>query len=155
MVQYDHEPENVLYMPQPNGKAEVYIRFDIQRVESDEGVYWQAEEVCRETALSREEIEANAAAFFFKWSGLQAELTAAVQEYMDKTVNMRNYDNIFTACSYANSTDPRFKAEGEACIAWRDAVWNDCYAILADVQAGQRHIPSVDELIAELPALEW
>ena len=74
---------------------------------------------------------------------------------MDKTVQTRGYDNIHTACTYANSTDETFKAEGTACVVWRDAVWRKCYDILAEVQAGARAVPSAEELISELPKLEW
>lgn len=86
---------------------------------------------------------------------IQEQLTAAVQGYMDKTAQTRGYDNIHTACSYANSTDHIFAAEGQACLAWRDKVWRKCYDILAEVKAGAREIPTVEELIAELPVLEW
>ena len=86
---------------------------------------------------------------------IQAALTTAVQNWMDKTVQQRNYDNIGTACTYANSTDSTFAAEGLACVKWRDAVWRKCYDMLAEVKAGTRAIPTADEVIAELPALEW
>ena len=86
---------------------------------------------------------------------IQQQLTAAVQSYMDKTVQTRNYDNIHTACTYATSTDHVFAAEGLACVKWRDAVWRKCYAILAEVKAEKRAIPTVEELLAELPILEW
>lgn len=86
---------------------------------------------------------------------IQASLTAAVQNYMDTTVQARNYDNINSACTYANSTDHIFAAEGVACVKWRDAVWRKCYDMLAEVKAGTRAIPAAEEVIAELPALEW
>lgn len=82
-------------------------------------------------------------------------LTNAVQAYMDTVAQTRGYDNIHTACSYVNSTDDIFAAEGAACLAWRDSVWRKCYDILAEVQAGMRPIPTVDDLIAELPAFDW
>ena len=86
---------------------------------------------------------------------IQKMLTNAVQKHMDTTVQARGYDNIHTACTYANSTDESFRAEGIACVAWRDSVWRTCYNILAEVKAGNRSIPTVVELIAELPVLEW
>lgn len=86
---------------------------------------------------------------------IQAQLTAAVQAYMDSTAQTRGYDNIHTACSYSNSTDHIFAAEGQACLQWRDKVWRKCYDILAEVKAGTREIPTVEELVAELPVLEW
>ena len=86
---------------------------------------------------------------------IQQALTNAVQAYMYTTVQTRGYDNIHTACTYATSTDHIFAAEGIACVKWRDAVWRKCYDMLAEVQAGARAIPTAEEVIAELPALEW
>lgn len=86
---------------------------------------------------------------------IHAQLTATAQAWMDKTAQTRNYDSILTACSYAGSTDKTFNAEGTACKAWRDSVWRACYAIEAEVLAGTREIPTEEELIAELPVLEW
>lgn len=86
---------------------------------------------------------------------IQKALTDAVQAYMDGKANERGYDNIHTACTYAMSTDPVFKAEADACLSWRDNVWRTCYNILGEVTAGLREIPTVDELIFELPGLIW
>ena len=86
---------------------------------------------------------------------IQAELTNTVQAYMDDAVKARGYDGIATACTYASSTDATFAAEGAACVAWRDKVWRHCYDALAEVLAGERDIPTAEELIAELPELVW
>lgn len=86
---------------------------------------------------------------------IQKMLTDGVQAYMDTKAQERGYDNIHTACSYANSTDEVFKAEGTACLAWRDSVWRKCYNILDEVKAGKRAIPTLEEVIAELPVLVW
>lgn len=84
-----------------------------------------------------------------------ANLTNVVQAYLDATARQRNYDGILSLCSYAASAHPKFGPEGLAGVAWRDAVWASCYSILADVQAGQRTVPTADELMAELPAMAW
>ena len=86
---------------------------------------------------------------------IQAELTKAVQTYMDTKVQERGYDGILSACSYVNTGIERFDNEGAACRAWRSAVWDKCYAMLAEVQDGTRAVPTVEELISELPKLEW
>lgn len=86
---------------------------------------------------------------------IKVRLTAVVQSWMDKTVQARNYDSILTACSYAGSADEKFNAEGTACKAWRDRVWRTCYAIEDEVLAGTRKVPTEEELITELPELEW
>lgn len=84
-----------------------------------------------------------------------ANLTAVVQKHLDDTARTRNYDGILSLCSYAASANPQFGPEGLAGVAWRDAVWAACYSILADVQAGQRTVPTADQLLAELPTMVW
>ena len=81
--------------------------------------------------------------------------TDAIQNYLDTTAQERRYDNIFTAISYVNSTDEIFAREAKACLEWRDKVWRTCYNILDEVEAGLREIPTIEELMAELPVIEW
>lgn len=82
-------------------------------------------------------------------------LESGVQQYMDTTVQTRGYDNILSCCSYISSSVAQFASEGQAAVAWRDAVWNTCFSILDDAFAGLRPVPTLDELIAELPAIGW
>lgn len=84
-----------------------------------------------------------------------ANLTVAVQAFLDASARTRNYDGILSLCSYAASAHPKFGAEGLAGVAWRDAVWASCYAILADVQANNRPVPTPEALLAELPEIVW
>ncbi len=109
---------------------------------ADKGDFFEVETVPEQTTEEQQAL-------------IQTHLTAAVQSWMDKTVQARNYDNIHTACTYAYSTDEIFKAEGQACLAWRDNVWRTCYNILNKVTAGERTIPTYEELVEELPKLEW
>jgi hypothetical protein len=81
--------------------------------------------------------------------------TDAIQNYLDTIAQERRYDNIFTAISYVNSTDEIFAREARACLEWRDKVWRTCYNILDDVEAGLRPIPTIEELIEELPKMNW
>lgn len=100
-----------------------------------------------------------------KWNGtawvyapIEYDYLMAVQHLLDSTAQQRNYDNILSACTYANSSVAKFKAEGLACLAWRDQVWAQCYASLAAVQAGQAGQmaqPSVAAFVASLPQLTW
>lgn len=155
MAYYDHKPETLKYMTLPDGQADVWIRHDIRQLTDEEGTRWTADEVYFRTRQTQEEISANAATIFFTKSGIAEKLTAVVQEHMDKKAQERKYDNIASACSYANSTDETFHAEGLACVAWRDACWRKCYEIQAQVIAGTRSIPTAEELILELPDLDW
>ena len=86
---------------------------------------------------------------------LQAKYTRLVQDYMDKAVQARGYDDVFTCISYVDSTDEIFRREAQAVLAWRDKVWRMWYEVLAEVNAGKRAVPSEAELLAMLPKLEW
>jgi len=88
-------------------------------------------------------------------SDIEAAKVALVQNHMDKTAQALRYDNIATAVTYAEEPSvPRFQSEGQALRAWRSMVWNECYEILAEVQAGSRPVPTDEELIAALPQFE-
>lgn len=82
---------------------------------------------------------------------LRDKYSNIVQQALNNFANTRLYDDIFTACSYANSTNEKFKQEAEYCIKLRDDTWAMCYQILDDVVDGKRDIPSEEELLAELP----
>lgn len=84
-----------------------------------------------------------------------ASVQQAVQERIDAFARTRAYDGILSAATYAASAVPKFAAEGQYAVQARDATWAACYQIMADVQAGTRAMPSVEDVLAELPALEW
>ena len=86
---------------------------------------------------------------------LTKQFTQSVQKWMDVKAQERGYDNIISACTYAGSTDEKFAAEGKAAKEWRDKVWRHCYDVVAQVVSGNRDIPTISELLAELPKLEW
>lgn len=157
---FSEKPQQILYMKKTNGLADAWLRANIaqETKEQDGKEYqiWTADETfLPDTTLTAEQIEADFFGLFVDAPGIQAALTKAVQEHMDTTVQTRGYDNINSACSYATSTDAVFLAEAQACVAWRDKVWRYCYNTLAQVLAGERDIPTAEELIAELPELVW
>ena len=85
----------------------------------------------------------------------QAVYIKTVQAVLDAKVQEREYYGILSACTYVTSNDVTFRAEGQACVAWRDAVWKKCYEILAMMQEGRIPIPTINELLQELPGLIW
>ena len=86
---------------------------------------------------------------------ITASLTASVQVHMDEQARAIGYDDIKTAITYADEpAAPRFQAEGLMFREWRSLCWAHCYAVLDAVNAGEREIPTTEELIAELPPLE-
>lgn len=87
---------------------------------------------------------------------IKQRLTDGVENYMNSVVQERNYDNITTCIGrYYNSPVEKFRLEAQAVNDWVSAVWVKCYAILDEVEAGTRPIPTLEEVIAELPKLEW
>lgn len=88
-------------------------------------------------------------------STAQARLSAAVQAHLDATARARSYDSALSCVSYVDSTVAQYRTEATAMRDWRDAVWQRCYELLAEIQAGQRPIPSEQELIALLPTILW
>lgn len=73
---------------------------------------------------------------------------ARISAWLDEVVQAKGYDNIVSCASYATSTDATFKAEAEAAIAWRDAVYRAGYQILADIPDG---VSTPDDVMALLP----
>lgn len=82
-----------------------------------------------------------------------AMLSEAVQAHLDAAAVARKYDSALSACSYAGAPNP-YQAEAQAFVAWRGAVWAACHTMLGEFQAGARGIPTAQELIALLPALQ-
>ena len=86
---------------------------------------------------------------------VQRMLISAVHNHLDAAARSAGYDDIKSAVTYADEPAvPKFQAEGQRFRAWRSLVWAACYAMLDDVLAGTRTVPTVDELLAELPAPE-
>ncbi len=87
---------------------------------------------------------------------IMAECVERTQKRLDDFARTRNYDGIMSACTYATSTVPKFKAEGQYAVEARDATWAALYQLLAEVQAGTRPMPSsYADIEPLLPVLEW
>jgi len=90
-----------------------------------------------------------------KLTALQGAFTGAIQARLDAFARTKNYDGILSAASYATSTVPQFAAEGQYAVEARDATWAKGYEILGAVLAGTRPEPTLAEVFAELPELDW
>lgn len=84
---------------------------------------------------------------------IKAEITNAIQSMLDDKAKAKGYDNIVSACSYAGYDNP-FRAEGEAYGLWRALCWSKAYEILEAVETGIRPMPTISEVLEEMPALE-
>ena len=81
--------------------------------------------------------------------------TDAIQAHLDRFAQTRNYDGIMSAATYATSTVPKFRAEGQYAVQARDLTWAKGYEIMGAVMSGARPMPTLEEVIAELPELKW
>jgi hypothetical protein len=83
-----------------------------------------------------------------------ARLESALDRHLDSVANSYRYESIRTMVTYATSEHPTFGAEGKAAVKFRDAVYAYGIQVIADVEAGNRPIPTEAELIAEIPSFE-
>jgi len=81
------------------------------------------------------------------------EISKAIQKYLDKKAQEFRYDNIMSARSYTGYENP-FKVEAEKLAIWASNCWLKAGEIEAAVKAEKRAMPSVDEVLSELPAFE-
>lgn len=85
----------------------------------------------------------------------RARLVVAVSRMMDQTAKGLGFDNMQSAVTFAEEPAvPRFQELGRALRAWRSHVLERRMEILAKVDAGELAMPSVESLLAELPAFE-
>lgn len=85
----------------------------------------------------------------------QAAFERAIDAHVNAVAGERGYSSAVSLASYVASTVPLWKAEAEAFVAWRDAVWTYALAELEKVKAATRVVPTLDAFIAELPAMVW
>ncbi len=79
----------------------------------------------------------------------------AIQNLVDSTARERQFRDGVTLASYTASTKPKWAAEAQAFVAWRDNVWFYAYGELAKVHAGQRQQPTVDQFLDEIAPIAW
>ena len=77
-----------------------------------------------------------------------------IQEMLDSTAQSFGYDNIISMCTYVGSSNAKFAAEGKAALDFRDKTWEAGYQILSDVAAGKRPVPTIADVVAELPTID-
>lgn len=81
--------------------------------------------------------------------------TDALESHYDTVAREKNYDDRKTCALRAGIVGSPFQAEGQRFGAWMDTCNLQAYQILAQVKAGTRRLPSVQEFIAELPEFSW
>jgi len=83
------------------------------------------------------------------------QFTAAIDTYMDQFADERGYDSMASAASYQGDEDPQFDLEGTYCKKMRSRIYRQAWGIQDSVLAGERPMPTAEEVLAELPKLEW
>lgn len=81
-------------------------------------------------------------------------LTQAVQYHLDKQAQEKGYDTILSACSYVYSDNPTFQAEAQACIIWRDAVWEAVFDVISKTPE-EADLPDTVKVLEGLPTIAW
>ena len=78
----------------------------------------------------------------------------AIEAHVDAAARSRDYSGAISCASYVASTVPPWRAEAEAFVAWRDAVYLAAFAELDAVESGG-DAPSIEDFLAALPAIDW
>lgn len=90
-------------------------------------------------------------------------LNIFVLRHLDKLAISKGYgDNgvtpmaaINSIVSYINDANPVFAAEAAAFKNYRSTIWTLCDQISKNVELGLRPIPTEEELLEELPDINW
>lgn len=88
-----------------------------------------------------------------KANKLQSELTnLAVQAMLDSKAREYRYDDMTSVRSYAGYENP-FQTETQKMAIWAANCWVKAGEIEAEVLGGLRGIPTIEEVLAEMPEL--
>ena len=84
---------------------------------------------------------------------IQAQVGAAVQAMIDDVCRggVPYFRDIFSARGYVGDPNPAYHARAVALRDWSSSVWTALDEIQADVMAGNRPLPTIAELMGELP----
>ncbi len=78
-----------------------------------------------------------------------------IESWLDQVAAERGYKSMERLCTYVGDPNPLWDAEGQAGLIFRSAVWVKAIEIENEVLAGTRPIPTIEEVIAEMPVIEW
>ena len=90
----------------------------------------------------------------YQLNQLQITCQHLIESHVEEIAKARQYSSAVSCASYNASTNPQWKAEAEAFIAWRDSVYAYAIGVIALVQAGGA-IPTSDEVMSGLPIMVW
>jgi hypothetical protein len=136
----------VFTVPQPAYDYYTQVCREIAPELTDKGTWQQVWQVID---LTGEDLAAGLAR---KAADRLRDCESALETMLDAKARERTWKDCMsarTAAGYPSS----FQAEGVAFVVWWDECWVMAHTILAEVQAGTRPIPTVEEFLAEMPNL--
>ena len=79
----------------------------------------------------------------------------AVEDKLNEEAQNLGYNSIYTAVSYADEPAVlKFQTEGQALRAWRSLVWEYCFQLLEDYDAGIIEQPTIGEILSGIPQFQ-
>ncbi len=81
------------------------------------------------------------------------EINNAIQNMLDDKAKEYRYDNIMSVRSYAGYANS-FQAEAQVLAIWAADCWVKAGEIEQEVIAGIRELPTIEEILAEMPILD-
>lgn len=66
-------------------------------------------------------------------SALKEAIRRQIQSHLDATAKELGYDNIVSAASYKDSTDPNFRQDAEKLISMRDKYWRATFSVQDEI----------------------
>lgn len=118
------------------------------------GIYSQSYEIVDRFVATEDKTKAELEAEYMakKTQELAKAMENAIENHINTTVKARGYNSQDSIAKYLVSGNP-FYAECTAISLWIGSVWVYSHQVQADVLAGTRTMPTIEELIAELPEL--
>jgi hypothetical protein len=83
---------------------------------------------------------------------IRTQYETAAQSLLDSTAKAWGYDSVISAASYTTSGVAQYKADAQALIEWRDALWQAAYGVEVSVRGGTAMPATAADFLAMLPA---
>jgi len=149
----------ITWLEEHSGKVVNYSKqhdMELQKLEESEAYVEDGSVyVVKVVDLSEEELEAKRLA---RKEVNHTTYGFITTEHLNKVVKEKDFDSIEEATSYITSSNATWKAESEAIIVWRDAVWAYFYAEMEKETPFSLSIDAIGEAspyIANMPTIAW
>jgi hypothetical protein len=78
------------------------------------------------------------------------EFSSTIQNLLDSKAQEHRYDNMMSVRSYAGYENP-FQEEAQSLAVWASNCWVKAGEIEAEVSSGNIEVPTVEEVLAQMP----